>query len=572
MTRNISGNLTGLKPSELQNLERLGRRRVPPSAIVNVELATSLAAISRELGRQIGLLVSREGHIEYIAVGDAAKILMPDFGRLRTASGRFRGLRLVHTHLHDEPLTRDDLVDLVRLRLDLVAAVCVSPLGGPTQVFYAHLLPGREGEDPWRTEGPVSIHKLDVDFAELIRSLEAEVARERRAHPISAPEGRAVLAHVTTKGLAHEAEDSLDELERLADTAGVEVVSRIIQVRDKPDPRYLLGRGKIEDVVVEAMAQDAELLIFDQELKPNQARAIADLTDLKVVDRTQLILDIFAQRAHTRDGKLQVELAQLKYRLPRLGKIDDGLSRLTGGIGGRGPGETKLEIGRRRTRERIAHLDHGIKQLAKRRRQTRERRLRAGVPVVAIVGYTNAGKSTLMNSLTRAGALVEDRLFATLDPISRQLRLPSGCQAVLTDTVGFIRDLPQDLVNAFRATLEELGEASLLIHLVDAVDRNLGERIRAVENILVDLEFHRIPRQLVLNKADLLSPAEAEGLVRQLGAIAVSARDPATLAPLVEAIDRHCSAHAGSATAGPEEAQPWEGREALDEDLAWDEE
>jgi GTP-binding protein HflX len=572
VTRNISGNLTGLKPSELQNLERLGRRRVPPSAIVNVELATSMAAISRELGRQLGLLVSREGHIEYIAVGDASKIHLPDFGRLRASAGRFRGLRLIHTHLHDEALTRDDLVDLVRLRFDLVAAVCVSPMGGPTQVYYAHLLPGREGDDPWRTEGPISIHKLDVDFGELIRSLEAEVARERRARPITAPEGRAVLVHVTTKGMAHEADDSLDELERLADTAGVEVVARVVQVRDKPDPRYLLGRGKLEDVVVEAMAQDAELLIFDQELKPNQARAIADLTDLKVVDRTQLILDIFAQRAHTRDGKLQVELAQLKYRLPRLGKIDDGLSRLTGGIGGRGPGETKLEIGRRRTRERISHLDHGIKQLAKRRRQTRERRLRAGVPVVAIVGYTNAGKSTLMNSLTRADAFVEDRLFATLDPLSRQLRLPSGAQVVLTDTVGFIRDLPQDLVTAFRATLEELGEASLLLHLVDAADRNLDERIRAVENILVDLEFHAIPRRLVLNKIDLLSPAEAQGLAQQLGAIAVSAREPATLAPLVEAIDRHCTARVVPAGASPEATQPWEEREDLDDDVHWDDE
>jgi GTPase len=571
VTHNISGNLTGLKPSELQNLERLGRRRVPPSAIVNVELATSMAAISRELGRQIALLVTREGHIEYIAVGDAARIQLPDFGRLRAASGRFRGLRLIHTHLHDEPLTRDDLVDLVRLRFDLVAAICVSPMGGPTQVSYAHLLPGREGDDPWRTEGPISIHKLDVDFAELIRSLEAEVAHERRAHPITAPEGRAVLAHVTTKGRAHEAEDSLDELERLADTAGVEVVSRVVQVRDKPDPRYLLGRGKLEDVVVEAMAQDAELLIFDQELKPNQARAIADLTDLKVVDRTQLILDIFAQRAHTRDGKLQVELAQLKYRLPRLGKIDDGLSRLTGGIGGRGPGETKLEIGRRRTRERIAHLDRGIKQLAGRRRQTRERRIRAGIPVVAIVGYTNAGKSTLMNSLTRADAFVEDRLFATLDPLSRQLRLPSGVQAVLTDTVGFIRDLPQDLVTAFRATLEELGEASLLIHLVDAADRNLDERIRAVENILVDLGFHAIPRRLVLNKIDLLSQAETEALAQQLGAIAVSARDPETLAPLVAEIDRHCTVHAAPASGAPEEAQSREER-GDDEDVTWDDE
>jgi len=344
---------------------------------------------------------------------------------------------------------------------------------------------------------------------------------------------------VTSKGRAHEAEDSLAELERLADTAGVAVVGRIVQLRDKPDPRYLLGRGKLEDVVIEAMGHDAELLIFDQELRPAQARAIGDITDLKVIDRTQLILDIFAQRAHTRDGKLQVELAQLKYRLPRLGKLDDGLSRLTGGIGGRGPGETKLEIGRRRARERIARLDRGIKQLARHRRQKRERRSRTGVPVVAIIGYTNAGKSTLMNALTSANALVEDRLFATLDPLSRRLRLPTGEHVVITDTVGFIRDLPQDLISAFRATLEELGDATMLIHLVDGSDRTIDERIVAVENILVDLDFHHIDRRIVLNKADLLSDRDAGFLAQRFDALTISAKDPSTLAPLIDEIARH---------------------------------
>ena len=559
MTREVTGNLTGLKPSQLTALERLYRRRMPPSRIVGVELASSLAALSRDIGRQVGLLVDRLGHIQYVTVGTTSRVHVPDFGRLRAAAGRLRGLRLVHTHLHDEALTRDDLVDLVRLRLDLVAALCVSPQGSAGHVYWAHLLPEGGGNEPWRVEGPLSVHRLDVDFGQLIRDLEAELARVARARPVEASSGRAMLIHVAPKGRAHRGEDSLDELARLAETAGVEVVGRVLQIRERPDPKYLMGRGKLEDVVVEAMGLDADVLIVDGELRPAQARAIADVTDLKVIDRTQLILDIFAQRAKTRDGKLQVELAQLKYRLPRLGKLDDGLSRLTGGIGGRGPGETKLEIGRRRTRERIDRLTRGIERLANHRRLKRGRRNKAGIPIVSLVGYTNAGKSTLLNTLTQAGVLVEDRLFATLDPRSRRLTLPGGRSVVLTDTVGFIRDLPRDLVAAFRATLEEIGDSSLLLHLVDASDHALDERIEAVEAILADLEMSHIPQRLVLNKIDLVEPSVAEALARRYDAIPICARQRSTLEPLLDEIRLRCfDQHPHPIRGGAPQPRPWE--------------
>jgi GTP-binding protein HflX len=286
------------------------------------------------------------------------------------------------------------------------------------------------------------------------------------------------------------------------------------------------------------MQLDAELLIFDCNVGANQGRAIGEVTDLKVIDRTQLILDIFAQRAHSLDGKLKVELAQLKYLLPRLGLRDDSLSRLTGGIGGRGPGETKLEIGRRRARERIARLVQKLDRLARARAQRRTLRRRSGIPVVSIVGYTNAGKSTLLNALTHAQVFVEDRLFATLDTASRRLRFPRDREVIITDTVGFIRDLPRDLVDAFKATLEELEDASLLLHVVDAADPARREQIRWVERILVDLGLQDLPRLLVLNKADLLEPGTAEAEARSLGGVSIAAVDRRSLLPLLEQVER----------------------------------
>jgi GTP-binding protein HflX len=503
---------------------------VPLDHIATPELIKSLAEASHTTGRQVGALVHRSGEVDYVIVGDATKLMLPDIGRLRTAEGRFRALRLVHTHLWNEPLTRDDLVDLVRLRLDLVAAIQLSPEGEPRMIQYAYNTPvyqeagaaspvaelgarsSREKETlPYRQVGPVLIGRESVNFGELIRSLEDEFATRSRVHAVNAKDGRAILVHVAEKGkpgALSKAEESMRELAELADTAGVLVTDSVLQLRDKIDPRLVLGKGKLDDVVLRAAELDVETLVFDRNLTASQASAIAKHTDLKVIDRTQLILDIFAQRAESSDGKLQVELAQLKYTLPRLGQKDDSLSRLTGGIGGRGPGETKLEIGRRRAKERVTFLEAQLKKLSRQREQRRRRRSRHEVPIVAIVGYTNAGKSTLLNTLTGADVLAENKLFATLDTRSRRLRFPEEREVVITDTVGFIRELPKELFAAFRATFEETADADLLLHVIDASDPARDQHMETTEEVLTDLELIGIPRIVVFNKADLISSEE----------------------------------------------------------------
>ncbi len=559
----VFGNTQGLSPSELKALERLYRRRVPADQLTTPELTRALSEVSHATGRQVGVLIQRTGTVEFVIVGDATKLMLPDLGRLRGTSGRFRGVRLVHTHLRRELLTRDDLVDLTRLRLDLVAAILLAPDGTPQQVHYAHCVPispvavaqGKE-EQPFRQVGPIPYFKLDLNPRELVTALEEEFARIARTRQITAKDGRAILVHVCDKRHADQAEASLRELKELARTAGVEVADTILQVRDQVDPKFVLGRGKLEDVVLRAMQLDVEVLIFDRNLTPAQGTAIAQVTDLKVLDRTQLILDIFAQRAESRDGKLQVELAQMRYLLPRLGQKDDSLSRLTGGIGGRGPGETKLEIGRRRARERITYLEQQLKQLARQRKERRRKRTRNDVPIVAIVGYTNAGKSTLLNTLTESSVLAEDKLFATLDTRSRRLKFPREHEVVITDTVGFIRDLPKELFSAFRATFEEAQDADLLLHVADAADANLPEHITTTEKLLEELELDQVPRLLVYNKSDCLPEGEASLRAREHDGIAISALDRNTLVPLLERMELRLFVARGESPALLELAHP----------------
>ena len=560
MTIEVYGNKTGLSPSALRALERLYRRRVPADDITTPELTRSLAAVSLETGRQVGVLVHRSGEVDYVVVGDAGKLMLPDIGRLRAAEGRFRGLRLVHTHLRAEPLTHDDLVDLVRLRLDLVAAIQIAHGGEPRAMVYAYNVPAAEGALPYREVGPVPIGQAHLDVSRLMAELEAEFARRAGAREVKAKDGRAILVHVGDKskgaGAARLAEESMRELRELARTAGTDVADSVVQLRERIDPKFVMGKGKLEEGVVRAIELDAGVLVFDRELTPAQASGIAKHTDLKVIDRTQLILDIFAQRAEGRDGKLQVELAQLKYAMPRLGQKDDSLSRLTGGIGGRGPGETKLEIGRRRAKDRVTHLERQLKKLTKQREQRRRRRTRAGVPTVAIVGYTNAGKSTLLNALTGSDVLAEDRLFATLDTRSRTLRCGwagwGEREVVITDTVGFIRQLPEDLFAAFRATFEEAADADLLVHVVDVSDPSMDEHVRTVLKVLEELDLLDIPRLLVLSKIDLVAPAELRLLERtHPEAVLVSGTHRETMRPLIERIARELAEKWEHSAKGP---------------------
>ena len=534
----VLGNTNGLSPSALRLLERIYRRRVPLDCIATPELVRSLADASRESKRQVGALVHRSGAVDAVMVGDASSVFLPDVGRLRAAQGRFRALRLVHTHLHHEPLTRDDLTDLTRLRLDLVAAVLLAPDGEPRSLTWAYNLPTRIASDsPYHVEGPFPWGTPQPDFGELIRSLEDEFARQVRTRETSARDGRAILVHVSERraGSAKRAQAQLVELENLANTAGVDVADRVVQLRENLDPRFVVGRGKLSEIVLRAIELDAATLVFDCNLTPSQINGITGHTDLRVIDRTQLILDIFAQRAESKDGKLQVELAQLKYALPRLDMRDDALSRLTGGIGGRGPGETKLEIGRRRARERVQRLEKELRVLEKQRSQRRRQRTRNAAQVVALVGYTNAGKSTLMNSLTEAGVLAENRLFATLDTRARQLRLPDSRQVILTDTVGFIREMPHDLFAAFRATFEEAAAADLLIEVVDVSDPDFVEHRRTTAVQLEELGRADAARIVVFNKIDRLG-ADELALLDGSGAVLISATKRDSLDLLLQRI------------------------------------
>jgi GTP-binding protein HflX len=527
MALELFGNTRGLAPRERHDLERLYRRRLDPERLVSLELARELFERATAVGRKVALLVSREGEVLQVIVGTRERVYLPDMGRYRVGQGRLRRVRLIFsdlsTHATQPKIPADIYGDLEKLKLD--AVVGVKGDGNDAAVTYAYLDQDELSDEPKAiTVTVATFRELQLDFAEFIAEQERKLVIFDSGTK-STNLVRAVAISVRPVSQVR-ADSAMVEILELCRTAGIQVVAKVTQ-RKNPDPRTILGKGRLEEVVLLALRRDATMLIFDAELTPSQWRAVTNLTELKIIDRSMLILDIFARRASSGDGRLQVELAQLRYNLPRLQEQDAGMSRLSGGIGGRGPGETKLEIGRRRTKDRIAMLERKLKDLESKRELRSRVRTRSAVPLVALVGYTNAGKSTLFNALTNSTVLAEDKLFATLDPTQRKVGYPFGesggiVSFILSDTVGFIRELPEELVRAFKATLDELTQAALLIHVVDAADPELGEKMAAVDRTLAELKLDQIPKIVALNKADLLEATVAEQLVRETNGMLLS--------------------------------------------------
>jgi GTP-binding protein HflX len=506
--------------------------------LITPELGRYLASVSRDIGRQVAVIIDRKGQIPFVVVGDNRGITIPGLSDYSLGPRRLRGLRVVHTHLKDEPLSSEDMTDLALLRLDLFAALGVTQGGEPGKMYVGYLLPPNPKDKTWAEAPGRPFHQLDLDPSEFVAALEEEMLRvQGEAFDVKDTRERGILVSVMPKSSKASQKEAMEELVELARSADVLVMETVMQRPAKINPRYLMGEGKLKEIIITALQKGATLLIFDQELTPSQIRSITELAEIKVIDRSQLILDIFARRAHSRDGKVQVELAQLSYRLPMLTGKGTALSRLMGGIGGRGPGETKLETDRRRVRDRIAHLQRQLAELSRARGQRKSRRAEAGFPIISIVGYTNAGKSTLLNALTRSATIVEDKLFATLDTASRRLRFPRDRDVIITDTVGFIRDLPAPLLAAFRATLEELMDADLLMHVVDVSNPRFEEQMLSVEKTLTALGLDDKGRLLVFNKADQVDPDIAFMVARRYGGVAVSALVKKSLPPLMAELE-----------------------------------
>jgi len=519
----------------MKMLERLYRRKMPPSLVITPEAARALSEASAAIGRQVGLIIDRSGNIRNVLVGTDRDILIPDLSEHRLGTRRLRGVRLIHTHLKDQPLNQEDLTDLALLRLDMIASLSVRHDGLPGDISIAYLIPPNPEEKLYDILPPQSVHSVAIDAAEFIADIERQMERAQEAREVAAID-RAILVSVSKKS-RHEQEESIEELKELARSDNITVLDTVIQRPHDINPRYLLGEGKLKELIIRSQQLGADLVVFNQDLTPAQVKAIGDITEIRVIDRTQLILDIFARRAHSGDGKVQVELAQLKYRLPRLSERSTALSRLTGGIGGRGPGETRLEIDMRRARDRIRRLEMQLDALGRARDQRRERRIKSEIPIVSIAGYTNAGKSTLFNALTKSEVRTEDLLFATLDTATRRLRFPRDREVVITDTVGFIRDLPEELLGAFRATLDEMQDADLILHVVDISNPRFEQQMVSVDKILVEIGLDHIPRLVVFNKTDLVNRFWAKALARRFHGVYCSAINPETFGELLKQIE-----------------------------------
>ncbi len=509
MKPSVQGNLVGIKHTILAALEGLYLLEAGKEILASPQLVAQMAILSHQMKREIAVYLNRRGRVAAVAVGDYGTVSLPEI-RGRKDSSRLSGIRCIHTHPAGGPeLSPLDLTSLANLKLDCMAAVEITG-GEASRVQAAYLQPqgGKLGQEAMVVELLAS-ELEEHPFAGIVALIEKEISPELNTTGLAVD--KVILAAIERPGDVWTAEDSLEELAELARSAGAEVLGQISQKRLRPEPSTFIGQGKARELGMVVQETGANCLIFDEELSAAQIRNLEAAAGCKILDRTSLILDIFASRAQSREGKLQVELAQLKHLLPRLTGLGAVLSRLGGGIGTRGPGETKLETDRRHIRRRISELERELDGVKKQRTLQRTRRQAASVPVVSLVGYTNAGKSSLLNALTNSQVLAEDKLFATLDPVTRRLSLPGNQEILLTDTVGFVRKLPHTLVAAFRATLEEVLQAELLVHVVDAAHPGLTEQIKAVAEVLSELGAGNKPVVMAFNKLDKLDkPAAAE--------------------------------------------------------------
>lgn len=551
--REIKGNIKGIRDSVIAELQKLYDMQSPQ--LVSQELAVKLAYITEYINREISVYITRSGQIIEIAVGDNATVELPSFSGRRGA-GRLSGIRCIHTHPGGNPyLSGVDISALKNNKYDAMVAIgVVSPDFTKSELTFG-LITGIDSNENYTAEcyGPYSIEDAEnINFVNTVSTIERILDKQTGTASLQVMSERAILIGMEwgRNDSLWTVDDSLEELKQLADTAGATVIKKFIQKRPKPDPAFFIGRGKVQELALYAQQENIDLCIFDDELSPAQQRNIESVMGIRILDRTALILDIFAQRARTNEGKLQVELAQLQYTLPRIMGKGLMLSRLGGGIGTRGPGETKLEVDRRRIRDRIAFIKDQIEKVKAVRSLHRSNRKKNNVFEVSLVGYTNAGKSTLLNTLTNSDIYAKDQLFATLDPTTRQLTLPNKQEIIITDTVGFIQRLPHQLIAAFRSTLEVVTEADLLVHVIDVSHELYKEQAVAVHEVLKEIGAETKPVITVYNKIDKLPPDSklADRLALEEDTVCISAAKKLNLESLQQMIESHLKSKAVEVT------------------------
>jgi GTP-binding protein HflX len=534
----VFGNLSGLKPSERKRLERIVARRSDRQRVVSVDLARELGEAAWEIGRNVGVLLDRSAHVQRVLIGDMHGVPLPDLGAA-PAPGRLCGLRLVRSELRGErELSSEDAQQLVRHRLDAHVRLLLDEVGEVLWVAQATIDParsgaverGEQGGDEYSIVGELVLRRLTAlpaEYPEELAALEEELGRSVLGLRDAEPGERALLVGIHS-GDQLEAQSRMHELVELARSALLAVADTSLQNRERPDPRTLLGKGKVRQLAQDAVRHGATVLVVDRELSGVQQRNLAEETGLEVIDRTDLVLRIFERRAQTRASRIRVQLARLSYELPRLTGREHGLSRIgrTGaaGVGTRGKGERRVDMDRRRMRERIHRLEKLLQRVGRQAETRSRRRKRNGIPVVALVGYTNAGKTSWLNALTEAHGLSEDLLFATLDTAVRRTRLPMGTDTLFVDTVGFLREMPEGLGDAFRSTLREVESSDLLLQLVDAHDRDWKQKEETVLTTLEEIGLAEIPRITVYNKKDLVDLELWEPLARKRESALVSVR------------------------------------------------